>query len=147
MNNQNLIGIIFQVENKNIFLFLCNNVTSGEFLKRKSRNNNYPKLHPSQFDLLRNASPSRAPIWSRNTFSPYTLVSLHTRLPTHLSLYALIFLRTCLPTYSSPYTLVSLHTRLSTHSSYRYIRIPAGSTFRLGIYLRSSTCRGHLRSS
>ena len=88
----------------------CNNV-SGEFLKRKSRAEKSRSgshvttnlgLHPGRFDLLRNASPSRAPTWSRGTFSP---------------------------THSSPYALVSLSTRLSTHSSYNYIRVPAGRTF------------------
>ena len=75
---------------------------------RKSRDNNYPELYPGQFDLLCNAPPSRAPTWSRGTFSsmhssPYTLVSLRTRLPTYLS----------------PYALVSLHTRLTITSIYQ----------------------------
>ena len=89
---------------------------SGEFSKRKSRNNNYPKLHPSQFDFYRNASPSRAPNWSRGSFSPYTPVSPHT----------------CFPTHST---------------SHHYVCVPARKIFRLGIYLRSSTCRGMQLSS
>ena len=47
--------------------------------------------------------------------------------PTHLSLYTLVFLCTC----------------LFTHLSYRYVHVPAGKIFRLSIYLRLSTCRGH----
>ena len=77
-------------------------MTSREFLKRKSRDNNHPRLHLGQFDLLRNASPSRAPTWSRGTFSPI---------------------------HSSPYALISLRTRLSTHSSYGYVHVSAGRTF------------------
>ena len=91
--------------------------------KRKSRDNNHPELHPGQFNLLHNASPSRASTWSRGTF-----------FPTHLS-----------PTHLSPYALVSLHTRLPTHLSYCYVRVPAGRTFRLSIYLRLSTYQGHSR--
>ena len=51
---------------------------SGEFPKRKSYDNNHPELHPSQFDLYRNASSSWAFTWSRGFFSPYALVSLRT---------------------------------------------------------------------
>ena len=40
----------------------------------------------------------------------------------------------------SLYALVSVCTRLSIHSSHRYVCVPAGRIFRLGIYLRSSTC-------
>ena len=42
----------------------------------------------------------------------------------------------------SPYTLDSLRTRLPMHLSHHYVYIPTGRIFRLGIYLRSSTCRG-----
>ena len=73
----------------------CNNVTSKKFPKRKSYDNNHTKPHPGQFDLLRNASPSLTLTWSRGTFSPYILVSLHTRLFTHLSPYAFVSLRPC----------------------------------------------------
>ena len=109
--------------------------------KRKSRDNNHPELYPGQFDFLCNASPSQAPTWSRSTFS------LTHMCPTHSSPYALISLCTCLPTHLSPYTLVSLRTRLPTYLSYHYVRVPAERTFRLGIYLKSSTCRGHPRLS
>ena len=71
-----------------------NNVTSGKFPKRKSCDNNHLKPHSGQFDLLCDASPSRALIWSRGTLSPYAFVSLRTHLLTHLSTYALVFLRT-----------------------------------------------------
>ena len=71
--------------------------------KRKLRDNNHPELHPGQFDLLRNASSSRAPTWSRSTFFPM---------------------------HSSPYALVSLCTCLPMHLSYRYVRILAGRIFR-----------------
>ena len=88
--------------------WVCNNVTSGEVPKRKSRDNNLG-LHPGRFDLFRNASPSRAPIWSRDTF---------------------------FPTHSSPYALISLRTRLTVTSVYQ------PEEHFVGIYLRSSTCRG-----
>ena len=61
-------------------------------MKWKSRDNNHPELHPGQFDFYCNASPSRAPTWSRSSFSPYALVFLCTRLPTHSSFYVLDFL-------------------------------------------------------
>ena len=96
---------------------------SGEFSKRKSHDNNHPELHPGQFDLYRNASPSWAPTWSRGSFSPYALVSL----------------RTCFPTHSSFYALVSLWTWL-----FMMARKDGkeGWQRRINIYLRSSTCRG-----
>ena len=53
------------------------------------------------FNFYRNASPSRAPIWSHGFFSSYALVPLCTRFSTHLSSYALVSPRTCLPTYST----------------------------------------------
>ena len=81
---------------------------SGEFPKRKLRNNNHPELYPSQFDLLRDDSPSWAPTWSHGTFSPYVLVFLRTRLFTHSSPYALVSLCTCLPTHLFSYALVLL---------------------------------------
>ena len=56
---------------------------SEEFPKRKSRNNNHSELHLGQFDLYYNALPSRAPTRSRGSFSPYALISLHTRLLMH----------------------------------------------------------------
>ena len=101
--------------------------TSEEFPKRKSHDNNHLKLHPSQFNFLCDILSSRTPTWSRGTFSLYALVSLRTRLPTHSSLYTLVSLRICLP----------------MHLSYRYVRIPAGRTFCLDIFLRSSTCQDH----
>ena len=81
--------------------------------KRKSRNNNYPELHPGQFDLLRNASLSLALTWSRGTFSPYVPVSLCTHLPMHSYPYTLVSLRTRLLTHSSLYALVFLYTHLT----------------------------------
>ena len=95
-------------------------VMSGEVPKRKSCENNHSRLHPCQFDLLRNASPSRAPTWSRGTFSP-----------THLSLYA----------------LVSLRTHLLMHSSYRYVRVSAGKTFRRYLSEIVHLSRRHPQSS
>ena len=88
--------------------------------KRKSRDNNHLEPYPDQFDLLRNVSPSRAPTWSRGTFSP---------------------------THSSPYALVSLRTRLPTHSSYRYVRVPAGRTFRRYLSEIVHLSRRHPQSS
>ena len=70
------------------------------FPKRESYDNNYPELHLGQLDLLPDASPSRAPIWSCGTFSPYIVNSLYTCPPTHLSPYALVSLRTCLTVMS-----------------------------------------------
>ena len=69
----------------------------------------------------------------------FTLVSLTSSVMPHpagLSLGAAV---PSLLMYLSPYALVSLRTRLPTHSSYRYVRVPAGKTFRLSIYLRLST--------
>ena len=106
---------------------------SGEFPKRKSRDNNHPKLHLGQFDLHRNTSPSWAPTWSRGS------ISLRTCLPMHLSPYALVFLRTRLPTHSSPYALVSLRTRLLMMARKDG---KEGWRGRTSICLRSSTCRG-----
>ena len=60
---------------------------SGEFPKRKSYDNNHPELYHGQFDLHHNASFSRAPTWSHDSFSSYALVS-----PTHLSPHALVFM-------------------------------------------------------
>ena len=65
-----------------------------------------------------------------------------TRKDDDFSPYTLIFLRTRLPIYSFLYALVFLRTRLPTHSSYRYVYISTGKTFRLSIYLRLSNCRG-----
>ena len=85
--------------------------------KRKSRDNNHPELHPGQFDLLRNASPSQAPTWSRGTFSPYAFVSLRTRLPTHLSPYALVLpLRLCTSRKNIPLRYLSEIVHLSRHA-------------------------------
>ena len=105
-------------------------MTSEEFLKQKSR-----------------VGKSRSRSHVTTIIQDFTLVSLTSSVmpyPAGLPLGAALpsLLRTCLLTYSSPYVLVSLHTRLPTHLSYRYVRVPAGRTFRLDIYLRSSTCRG-----
>ena len=83
---------------------------SGKFPKQKLHNNNHPELHPGQFNLHCNASPSRAPTWSRSSFFLYTLISLHTCLPTHSTSHNgkegwLGKMITSLPTYLSLYTL------------------------------------------
>ena len=44
--------------------------------------------------------------------------------------------------YLSFYIRDSLHTCLPMHWSHRYVYIPIGRRFRLGTYLRLSTCRG-----
>ena len=80
--------------------------------KRKSRDNNHPELHLGQFDFPRNASSS--------------LASVGASVPSH-------------PTHSTPYALDSSS---STPQGWQSIYVQAGRTFRLGIYLRSSTCRG-----
>ena len=86
----------------------CNNMTSGEFPKRKSRDNNHPKLHPGQFDLLRDISSSWAPTWSRSTFSPYALISSRTCLLMHSSSYVLVLpLRPCTSRKNIPHRYLS----------------------------------------
>ena len=47
----------------------------------------------------------------------------------------------------SPYALVSLRTRLPTHSSYRYVRVPAGRTFRRYLSEIVHLSRRHPQSS
>ena len=82
----------------------------------------------------------------------FTLVSLTSSVTPHpagLPLGAAVpsLLHTCLPTHSSPYTLVSLRTRLPTHSSYCYICVPAGRTFRRYLSEIVHLSRRHPRSS
>ena len=75
----------------------------------------------------------------------FTLVSLNSYVTPHLvglplGAAILSLLHTRLFTHSSPYVLISLRICLPTHSSYRYVCVPAGRIFRLGIYLRLFTC-------
>ena len=103
--------------------FNSNNVTSGEFLKRKSCDDNYPKLHLGQFNFLCDASPSRTPTWSRGTFPLYALVSLRTCLFTHSSLRALILpLCPCISRKNIPLRYLSEIVYLSRSSSIVVVR-------------------------
>ena len=111
-----------------------------KFPKRKSCDNNHPEHYPGQFDLQRNVPPSQAPTWSRGSFSPYALVFLRTCLPTHLFPYTLVFLRTWLFMMArkdgKKRWQGRMITSLFTHStSYCYVCILA-----VGIYLKLSTC-------
>ena len=98
-----------------------NNVTSGEFLKRKlraekSQSGSYVITIIQDFTLV-SLTPSVTPHPTGLPLGAAIPSLLRTRLPTHLSPYALISLHTCLSTYSSPYALVFLRTCLPTHSS------------------------------
>ena len=44
-----------------------------KFSKWRSCYSTYPELYPGQLDLYHNSSPSRAPIWSHDSFSSYAL--------------------------------------------------------------------------
>ena len=72
-------------------------------------------------------------------FSLVSLTSSKTPQPVRLSF------GTAVPSilmYSTFYALVPLRTCLYTHLSHRYVCVLAKTTFRLGIYLRLSTCQG-----
>ena len=70
-DQKTMLPILFVLSNIYILTeYSCNNVTSGEFLKQKSRAESpeaevtwqqSSRTHPGQFDLLRDASSSRAP--------------------------------------------------------------------------------------
>ena len=113
---------------------------SGEFLKRKSQaENSWSGSHMTTIIQNFTLVSLTSSVMSHSVRLPFRAAV--PSLPMHLSPYTLVFLSTHLPTHSSPCVLVSLCTRLPMYSSYRYIRVPAERTFRLGIYLRSSTCR------
>ena len=77
----------------------------------------------------------------------FTLVSLTSSVTPHPAGLPLGAAIPSLPTHSSPYALVSLRTRLPTHSSYRYVRVPAGRTFRRYLSEIVHLSRRHPRSS
>ena len=102
----------------------CNNVTSGKFLKRKSR-----------------AEKSQSGSHVTTIIMDFILISLTSSITPHpagLPLGAAVpsLLRTRLLTHLSPYTLVSLHTRLTVMSLHQ------PEEHSVGIYLRSSTYWG-----
>ena len=120
---------------KSVIMWQVESSWSGSYkrrvLKRKLRDNNHPEL--TLVSLTSSVTPQPVGL---------PLGAVVPSLSIHLSPYALVSLRTHLSTHLSPYILVSLCTRLFMYSFYCYVHIPAGRTFRLGIYLKLSTCRG-----
>ena len=108
----------------------CNNMTSGKFLKWKSQTES-SQSGSHMITIIQN----------------FILVSLTSSMTPHLVGLPLGVAVTSLLTHLFPYALISLRTCLLMHLSYCYICIPAGKTFCLGIYLRSSTCQNHLQLS
>ena len=72
----------------------------------------------------------------------FTLVSLTFTVMTHLVKLLLGAVVPFFSTHLSPYAFNSLHTCLFIHSSYCYVCILTGRTFRLDIYLRLSIYQG-----
>ena len=69
------------------------------------------------------------------------LVSMISSMTPHLVELPLEVALPSLSTHSTPYTFVFLRTHLPINSSYCYVCVPTGTTFRLGIYLRLSICQ------
>ena len=104
----------------------------GEFASKERGNYNNVTLGAESFQSRINLT---------TIIQNFTLVSLTFTMTPHpigLPLGGLVF---SLSTNSSPYTLDSLYTYLPIYLSYRYICLLSKKTFRLSIYLRSSTCR------